>query len=195
MRSTDRVKTTHVGSLPRSEELLTMITKIENGEAVDREAFKAKAQAEIEAAISNQVSAGIDSIGDGEMPRLGFSIYAKDRLSGFGGFSDRGTVTDFEKFPKYAEFMAKRAGVDTITESATTWKMPQCIDALVYDDTQANEELDLYAAALSATKAAPSPNVCYSSHAPELYRPPCSGPLTIQCIRPMKTMSLRWQTN
>ena len=156
MRSDDRIKTTHVGSLPRSEELLTMITKIENGEPVDREAFKARAQAEIEAAISNQLTAGIDSIGDGEMPRLGFSIYAKDRLSGFGGFSDRGTVTDFEKFPKYAEFMAKRAGVDTITESATTWKMPQCIDALVYDDTQANEELDLYAAALKATNAAPT---------------------------------------
>ena len=156
MRSDERIKTTHVGSLPRSEELLGMITKIENGEQVDREAFKAKAQAEIEAAISNQLAAGIDSIGDGEMPRLGFSIYAKDRLSGFGGFSDRGTVTDFEKFPKYAEFMAKRAGVDTITESATTWKMPQCVDALAYDDTQAKEELDFYAAALKATNAHPS---------------------------------------
>ncbi len=155
MRSLERIKTTHVGSLPRSDDLLAMITALEKGEDVDRETFQAKVQAEIEAAISQQMACRVDSIGDGEMPRLGFSIYAKDRLSGYGGFSDRGTVTDFEKFPKFAAFMAKRAGIDTITESATTWKMPQCIDAVVYDDTQAREELDLFDRALRATGAKP----------------------------------------
>ena len=54
-----------------------------------------------------------------DIPRLGFSIYAKDRMSGFGGFSDRGTVTDFAKFPKYAAFMARRAGVDRSHETSS----------------------------------------------------------------------------
>lgn len=149
----DRILTTHVGSLPRSEALLGQIADLEAGRPVDRDAFRARAGAEMVDAVRAQAAAGIDLAGDGEIPRLGFSIYAKDRMSGFGGFSDRGTVTDFAKFPKYAAFMAKRAGVDTITESATTWKMPQCVDAVTYDPAQAVEELDLFEAALAEAGA------------------------------------------
>ena len=154
MLSRERIQTTHVGSLPRSESLLGMLADREAGKSVDRAAFRAQALSEIRAAVRAQAEAGVDSAGDGEIPRLGFSIYAKDRMSGFGGFSDRGTVTDFEKFPKYAEFMARRAGVDTITKSATTWKMPQCVEALRYDPAAATEELDLFAEALAEESAA-----------------------------------------
>ncbi len=148
--SADRILTTHVGSLPRSERLLGMLADSEAGKAVDRNAFRGQALEEIRAALRAQAESGIDCAGDGEIPRLGFSIYVKDRMSGFGGFSDRGTVTDFAKFPKYAELMARRAGVDTITESATTWKMPQCVDTLRYDPAAATEELDLFREALEA---------------------------------------------
>jgi len=148
--SRDRILTTHVGSLPRSDELLAMLSAAEAGKKIDGDLFRSQARSEIAAAVRNQAACGIDSAGDGEIPRLGFSIYAKDRMTGFGGFSDRGTVTDFEKFPKYAELMARRAGVDTITKSATTWKMPQCIDRLTYDPTQATEELDLFDEVLAA---------------------------------------------
>lgn len=151
--SRDRILTTHVGSLPRSEVLLAQLAGMEAGEPVDRKAFAANARAEIAEAVRAQAAAGIDIAGDGEIPRLGFSIYAKNRMSGFGGHSDRGTVTDFAKFPKYAEFMARRAGVTTITTSATTWQMPQCVDALSYDDAQAIEELDLFDAALAEAGA------------------------------------------
>ena len=150
MLSRDRILTTHVGSLPRSEKLLGMLADGEAGRPVDREKFRAQARLEIRAAIREQARCGVDSAGDGEIPRLGFSIYAKDRMSGFGGFSDRGTVTDFEKFPKYAEMMARRSGVDTVAKSATTWKMPQCVDSLRYDPRAALEELDLFAEALDA---------------------------------------------
>jgi 5-methyltetrahydropteroyltriglutamate--homocysteine methyltransferase len=154
MLSRDRILTTHVGSLPRSEKLLGMLADSEAGKAVDRGMFREQALQEIRAAIREQARCGVDIAGDGEIPRLGFSIYAKDRMSGFGGFSDRGTVTDFEKFPKYAAFMAKRAGIDTITKSATTWKMPQCVDALRYDRSAAEEELDLFAEGLTAEAGA-----------------------------------------
>ncbi len=148
MLSRDRILTTHVGSLPRSETLLGMLADGEAGKPVDRTAFREQAGAEIRAALRHQAEAGVDCAGDGEIPRLGFSIYAKDRMSGFGGFSDRGTVTDFEKFPDYAKLMARRLGADTITQSATTWKMPQCVDVLRYDPTAATEELDLFDEAL-----------------------------------------------
>ncbi len=148
--SRDRILTTHVGSLPRSEALLQMLADGEAGKAIDRAAFRAQALSEIREAVRQQAACGVDCAGDGEIPRLGFSIYAKDRMSGFGGFSDRGTVTDFEKFPKYAAFIARRAGLDTITQSATTWKMPQCVDKLRYDPSAATEELDLFDEALAA---------------------------------------------
>jgi 5-methyltetrahydropteroyltriglutamate--homocysteine methyltransferase len=150
----DRIVTSHVGSLPRSEKLLGMLGDMEAGKAVDRDAFRNQARDEMAAVVRQQAESGIDIAGDGEIPRLGFSIYAKNRMSGFGGRTVRGTVTDFTKFPEYADFMARRAGVDSITKSATTWDMPQCMDELHYDDTQALEELDLFAEVLAAEKTA-----------------------------------------
>jgi 5-methyltetrahydropteroyltriglutamate--homocysteine methyltransferase len=152
--STDRILTTHVGSLPRSETLLGMLSDIEAGKAIDRTRFRAQARDEMAAVVRRQAACGIDSACDGEIPRLGFSIYAKHRMRGFGGCANRGTVTDFEKFPLYAAFMAKRAGVATIGKSATTWQMPECTDELAYDPTQAREELELFAEVLAAEAAA-----------------------------------------
>ncbi len=148
--SEDRILTTHVGSLPRSDGLLKKLSDIEAGLAVDRAEFVAQARAEIAEAVRMQATQGIDIPCDGEIPRLGFSIYAKNRMSGFGGKTVRGTVTDFVKFPEFAAFMGKRAGIDNIAESATTWQMPQCIDKLLYNDAQALEELDLFEQVLAA---------------------------------------------
>ncbi len=148
--SKDRILTTHVGSLPRSDRLLKMLSDMESGSPVDRQEFVAQARTEMAQAVRLQAANGIDIPCDGEIPRLGFSIYAKNRMSGFGGTTVRGTVTDFVKFPEYAAFMGKRAGVDNITESATTWQMPQCVDEISYDDAQALEELDLFESVLAA---------------------------------------------
>ncbi len=148
--SHERIVTTHVGSLPRSNKLLGMLGDMEAGKTVDRAAFRDQARTEMAEAVRQQATSGIDIACDGEIPRLGFSIYAKNRMSGFGGHAARGTVTDFAKFPKYAEFLARRAGVDTITKSATTWDMPECVEEILYDVTQATEELDLFADVLAS---------------------------------------------
>lgn len=140
----DRILTTHVGSLPRSDKLLKMLSDMEAGTPVDRTEFVSQARTEMAEAVRMQAAAGVDIPSDGEIPRLGFSIYAKNRMSGFGGKTVRGTVTDFAKFPKFAALMGKRAGIDDIAESATTWQMPQCVAELSYDDAQAIEELDLF---------------------------------------------------
>ncbi|MEC9247675.1 MAG: methionine synthase, partial [Pseudomonadota bacterium] len=107
-RSEERILTTHVGSLARSEELLTILSDKELDKEIDESRFEELALKETIEIVRRQESSGIDVGGNGEIPRLGFSIYAKNRMRGFAGHSHRGTVTDFFKFPEYAAFMAKR---------------------------------------------------------------------------------------
>ena len=151
--SNDRILVTHVGSLPRSPALLDMLGQAEAGEDVDRGAFQAEVLDGLREAVREQAAAGIDIAGDGELPRIGFSFYAKDRMTGFGGVAQRGTVTDFAKFPGYAELVVSRsAGQSTAGKSASVWQTPECVDEVRYDPelTQATEELDLFADALAA---------------------------------------------
>ena len=139
--SKDRILTTHVGSLPRSKELLTMLGAIEAGNDPDREDFRKEVLDGLRDIVKHQAKSGIDIAGDGELPRIGFSFYAKDRMTGFGGTATRGTVTDFAKFPGYAELAASRSANTTATVSASVWATPECVDAVHYDDelTQAKE--------------------------------------------------------
>src|SRR5438876_319976 len=106
-RSDGRILTTHVGSLPRSEPLLEMLVQLNRREALERDVFRAQVAADLDEVVRRQLQAGIDVAGDGELPRIGFSFYVKDRMSGFGGIAKRGTVADMAKFPKYAELKAR----------------------------------------------------------------------------------------
>ena len=131
----------------------TCSDQTEAGEEVDRGAFQAEVLDGLREAVREQAAAGIDIAGDGELPRIGFSFYAKDRMTGFGGVAQRGTVTDFAKFPGYAELVVSRsAGQSTAGKSASVWQTPECVDEVRYDPelTQATEELDLFADALAA---------------------------------------------
>jgi 5-methyltetrahydropteroyltriglutamate--homocysteine methyltransferase len=150
----DRILTTHVGSLPRVPVLLGMLGDLEAGRTVSPTAFQAEVSRGLRDIISQQASAGVDIAGDGELPRIGFSMYVKDRMSGFGGSASRGTVTDFAKFPGYAALMAKRMGMDP-SKSASVVPTPECVAAVHYDPklARATEELDLFAAALATEKA------------------------------------------
>ncbi|MDE0061626.1 MAG: methionine synthase, partial [Gammaproteobacteria bacterium] len=151
--SNDRILVTHVGSLPRSPALLDMLGRMEAGEVVDRGEFRSEVLAGLREAVREQAAAGIDIAGDGELPRIGFSFYAKDRMTGFGGEAQRGTVTDFAKFPGYAELVVSRsAGQSNAGKSASVWATPECVDEVRYDPelAQAREELDLFEDALKA---------------------------------------------
>ncbi len=150
----DRILTTHVGSLPRVPVLLGMLGDLEAGKTVSPAAFQAEVSRGLREIISQQAGAGVDIAGDGELPRIGFSMYVKDRMSGFGGSASRGTVTDFAKFPGYAALMAKRMGMDP-SKSASVVPTPECVAAIHYDPklARATEELDLFAAALATEKA------------------------------------------
>ncbi len=152
--SADRMLTTHVGSLPRGERLLQMLVDREAGKAVDEAAFEKQVELDLDYVLQKQTEAGVDIVGDGELPRLGFSFYVKDRMSGFGGHSPRGTVTDFAKFPGYAKLKQQQvARGDEISKSATLYAMPECQCAVQYDREQraAQQELRLFKASLERT--------------------------------------------
>ena len=82
-RSTDRILTTHVGSLPRSPELMDIMRAVGRGEPYDARRRKELVEAAVADAVDRQVAAGIDIVNDGEQGKPGFINYANDRLSGF----------------------------------------------------------------------------------------------------------------
>ena len=150
-KSLDRILTTHVGSLPRAPKLLSLLGDIDAGRPVDRSVFHQEALSGLRDIIRQQAAAGVDVAGDGELPRIGFSMYVKDRMSGFGGTAKRGTVTDFAKFPGYAALMAKRMNLSP-SDSASVVPTPECVGPVAYDPKRARvtEELDLFSQALAA---------------------------------------------
>ncbi len=87
--STDRILTTHVGSLPRPLDLSDMLLKKEFGEPVDQAAFEARVHDAVAEAVGLQVEAGIDIVSDGEMSKIGYATYITDRCTGFSGESPR----------------------------------------------------------------------------------------------------------
>jgi 5-methyltetrahydropteroyltriglutamate--homocysteine methyltransferase len=149
--STDRILTTHVGSLPRSPELLALLRT--GQDAVDDEAFMAQVATDMDEVVRQQQRAGIDVANDGELPRVGFSFYVKDRiLEGFGGHANRGFSTDFSKFPQYAALKAAQAG-GTILEDH--FEFPECQSAIRYDPDlrAARAELGAFSDSITRTGA------------------------------------------
>ena len=103
IRSTDRILTTHVGSLPRPEDLIQIMYAKKEGIPVDREALAARVQSAVAETVKHQVDAGIDIVNDGEVSKPSYATYIKDRLAGFGGESNSFVYQDVAEFPKMAE--------------------------------------------------------------------------------------------
>jgi 5-methyltetrahydropteroyltriglutamate--homocysteine methyltransferase len=142
--STDRILTTHTGSLPRSKALSAMLVKREQRKPFDRAAFAAEIASNMDANLRRQAGAGVDIGNDGETPRVGFSTYTTERMKGFGGESLRKPTLDTIKFPGFADFMKRQIGV--ADDLAKVWNAPMCVDKLVYDPdlTEAKEESRLF---------------------------------------------------
>ena len=82
-RSTDRILTTHAGSLPRPDDLREMIAAKDEGRPYDPEAVDRRVQGAVTEVVKMQVESGIDIINDGEQSKRSFSTYARERLSGY----------------------------------------------------------------------------------------------------------------
>ena len=84
-RSTERILTTHTGSLPRPDNLMPLLRAKEAGEAYDAAALATQVKSAVAEAVRMQVAAGIDIVNDGEMSKPSYATYVKDRLAGFAG--------------------------------------------------------------------------------------------------------------
>jgi len=82
IRSTDRIQTTHVGSLPRPETLVSYMIAEDKGESYDEAAFETALTQTVDDVVGLQKELGIDSVSDGEFSKRGFAVYAHERLSG-----------------------------------------------------------------------------------------------------------------
>jgi 5-methyltetrahydropteroyltriglutamate--homocysteine methyltransferase len=102
-RSTDRVLTTHTGSLPRPPDLIRMMFAREEGVPVDAAALAARVGAAVDEVVQRQVGAGLDVVNDGEMSKPSYATYIKDRLHGFGGQSHPLQYQDLADFPDLAK--------------------------------------------------------------------------------------------
>lgn len=84
LTSQDRILTTHVGSLPRSERVVQLLEARENREAYDQAEFDAVMREEVHEVVAKEVGAGIDTVSDGETTKISYATYVRDRLTGFG---------------------------------------------------------------------------------------------------------------
>src|SRR6516165_10429385 len=82
--STERILTTHVGSLPRPRLLLDLILAKEEGRPVNAAVFETQSEDAVAEVVAQQVSAGVDIVSDGEMSKPSYATYVKHRVDGIG---------------------------------------------------------------------------------------------------------------
>lgn len=138
--SQDRILTTHVGSLPRSKAVTDTVFAQEKGEIVDGSSEIIR-QA-VDRVVSKQVGVGIDIVSDGEMSKISYATYIKDRISGFDGDSDRQTPSDLEEFPTFLTRQSSSGGTPT-------YRRPCCVSKIEVKDTgPVNADIDNMLAAM-----------------------------------------------
>ena len=130
-----RIQTTHVGSLPRSKAVTDLVFAAERGEAIDVAAFDAVVGAAVDDTVRRQVAAGIDIVSDGEMSKISYATYIKDRITGFDGDSPRTPPADLEDYPNFLKRQAAGGGTPT-------YRRPKCVGP-VAPKTLAPLEADL----------------------------------------------------
>ena len=122
-RSTDRILTTHVGSLPRSQAVTDVLFARERAEVSDVGAAAAVISKAVEDVVRRQVSVGIDVVSDGEMSKISYATYIAERFSGFDGDTQREPGQDLVEFPGLLKKLAERG-------STAKYRRPRCIGAI-----------------------------------------------------------------
>ncbi len=158
-RSTDRILTTHVGSLPRSKAVTDLVFGRERGDAVDAAQFDATIGAAVVDIVARQAAAGIDLVSDGEMSKISYATYIKDRLTGFDGDSPRIPPKDLEAYPGFLQRQARTGGTPE-------YRRPKCAGPIApQNDAWLHADLAHLAAATAphalsgAFMNAPSPGI------------------------------------
>src|SRR5437870_1880014 len=100
-RSTERILTTHAGSLPRPENLTGLFVRRARGESIGADEIAAAGLDALRAIVPKQVEAGVDVGNNGEQQRDSFFLYLKERLTGLGGTWQRPSRADVDRYPEF----------------------------------------------------------------------------------------------
>jgi 5-methyltetrahydropteroyltriglutamate--homocysteine methyltransferase len=148
-----KIRTTHVGSLPRPDSVTaTLIAREEHGlpTAEARQSFDAAIGAAVAEVVRQQVELGIDLVSDGEMSKITYSTYVKDRLTGFGGNTPRQPALDLAPYPDLRSRLAAAAG------GSQSFKRESCVGPINYVG-HADLEADLAHLRVAVTAAGGTP--------------------------------------
>ena len=174
-RATDRILTTHTGSLPRPEALTQLYVKRSRGEPVDEAEIERIGRDAVRDVVARQREAGIDIGNNGEQQRDSFFLYLRSRLSGLGGSWTRPTRGDVDRYPEFQKLWARQYG-GTVGVS-NLMGIPKTIGAISYlDDAAINDECRHFKSVLDSAPykfaepfmCAPSPGIvalaCKNEH-------------------------------
>ena len=118
-----KILTTHVGSLPRSKALSELLFAKDKGDSFSENEFENVVKQNVSDIVKKQLDTGIDFVSDGEMSKISYATYVKDRINGFSGESERRAPADLDAFPEYKDKIAKSGGTPTYTRPCCTGEL------------------------------------------------------------------------
>ena len=116
-----KISVTHVGSLPRKQEVVDFIFARENNQKYNQDDFDNVMNKAVLETVKKQVNSGVDIVSDGETSKISYATYVKDRYNGFSGDSPRNPPADLKLFPSYLKRLADDGGTPT-------YARPMCTD-------------------------------------------------------------------
>ena len=128
-QSHERILTTHVGSLPRSKAVTDVVFALENNQEIDKAEAEKVIRRAVRQVVIRQADTGIDVVSDGEMSKISYATYIKDRITGFDGDSPRQPPKDLEDFPVFMQKLASGGGTPS-------YKKPCCVGEIRVKDME-----------------------------------------------------------
>lgn len=173
MTGNERILTTHVGSLPRPDDVVAQVWAEDHGDPVDRATYDRVVGAAVAERVRQQVAAGVDLVSDGEMSKIGYATYIRHRLSGFEiGDAPRATPADLDAYPRFRDRLAQSG-------ATARYLRPICRGPITYAHPEPLErDLGTFADALAGQPVegsfmnAPSPGIIALFQPNEFYATP-----------------------
>jgi len=125
--SSERILTTHVGSLPRSQAVTDVLFGRETGEPRDRARDAATLTQAVRDVVQRQAELGLDIVSDGETSKISYATYVADRFEGFAGDTPREPGQDLVEFPNLLRKLAERG-------STAKYRRPRCVGPITVKD-------------------------------------------------------------
>ncbi len=154
-----KIKVTHVGSLPRTQEVVDLIFARENKTPFDKQNFDRVMTTAVSDTVRKQVESKVDIVSDGETSKISYATYVKDRYTGFSGDSARNAPADLKMFPGYLKRLANDGGTPQYARPMCTSEVKSKGQAeLIKDIKNLNSAINAHGASEGFMNAA-SPGV------------------------------------